>query len=187
MFIPNNFVVIDCETTGLDRLRCSLLSIGAVLGDGSTFYRECRPEPSCQVDREALAVNGYDPESWDHTRSAGEIVEELLAWLSARHAGRWIVGGKNPTFDYDFLEATLERHGSAVRLRDVISRCVIDLNTLVYTHAIAEGHDLADCDRKALYGELGLPVEEGVHHALNGARLAMEAFRALEVGVMTVR
>ena len=71
MFIPNNLFVIDCETTGLDRLRCSLLSIAAVLEDGSTFYRECRPEPGCQVDREALAVNGYSPESWDHTRAPG--------------------------------------------------------------------------------------------------------------------
>lgn len=186
MYLPPHFVVIDCETTGLDPNEHSLISVAAVTADGSTFYRECRPDAGATLCPEALAVNGYDPARWDHSLSSADAVEQLLDWLAERHQGRWIVGGKNPQFDYDFLRATLRWHGRKRELKDTLCRYLVDLNDLVYGTAIARGVDLAEVGRVGCYEALGLPQEVGLHHALGGAQCAMDCFRALDWAGATV-
>jgi DNA polymerase III epsilon subunit-like protein len=55
-----NVVVFDCETTGLDWKRNSIVSLGAVaLPSGNTFYEECRILPGTEIDVNALGVNGF--------------------------------------------------------------------------------------------------------------------------------
>jgi len=55
-----NTVVFDCETTGLDWKRNSIVSLGAVdLISGDTFYEECKILPGTEIDVNALGVNGF--------------------------------------------------------------------------------------------------------------------------------
>jgi hypothetical protein len=178
--LPRNFVVIDCETSGLDPKRHALLSIGAVTASGREFYRECLFDESCEIDPEAMAVNqinlglqNAEEDAWP-----AMAVLELVDWLREEHGGRWVMGGKNPQFDYAFL---LEAAGIGVadEWRGCVSRRCVDLHAWAYGWAMAAGLDVAAADTESIYGALGYAPEPRPHQALQGARLEMAIFRDL--------
>lgn len=179
--LPPNFVVIDCETSGLDAARHALLSVGAVTASGREFYRECLFDETREIDAEAMAVNGLDlnctssDDVWPE-----QAVMELLAWLREEHDGRWLHGGKNPQFDRAFLAMAA---GPALEqpLKDTISRRTIDLHTWAYVWAMGRGIDCAapEFSTDLIYAHLGYQPEPRPHQALQGARLAMAVFRTL--------
>lgn len=187
--MPANFVVVDCETSGLSSERHALLSIGAVTASGREFYRECLFDERRELDAAAMAVNGInlglvnaDDEFPD------EAVLHLCEWLimepiddAADLGRRWIMGGKNPQFDYGFLLAAAETAERQELLREKLSRRCVDLHSLAYDWAIRHGIDFTarDFSTEAIYGLLGFQPEPKPHNALAGARLEMEIFRRL--------
>jgi len=182
MPLPLNFVVIDCETSGLSPERHALLSIGAVTASGREFYRECLFDESKEIDQAAMAVNGLDL----NLSSSDDVfpeyaVQELCDWLAQEHPCRWIFGGKNPMFDWGFLMAAAEPAGLRDALCARLSRRAIDLHSLAYWWALSQGMDLAATGFSTddIYRRIGFEPEARPHNAMYGARLEMEIFRVL--------
>ena len=183
---PNGFMVVDCETTGLDCRTHSLISIGAIVpATGEEFYGECRVWPGAHVDAEAMEVNG---ESMDRLydldyQTEAELVREFVCW--AQQQGGRIIGGKNPGFDQGFLKAAWKRaHGDllAAENRWPLSHRTICLHALAWGWALRHRPDLVDRDTiksDDVYVAMGLSREVKPHRADTGARHELEAFRFL--------
>lgn len=101
-----SFVVVDLETTGLDRQTDTLLSIGAMrivkgrirLGDNFSELIN----PGRAIPAESIKIHGITPDQVNNARSAPEVVADFLAYLNrdilvAHHAG----------FDLHFLNQTM--------------------------------------------------------------------------------
>lgn len=182
--LPNNFVVIDLETTGLDPKACGILEIGAVDASGRRFYRRVALGRGRRVDWPALECNGIDPLDLGIGVSNDAAMAGLAKFLRAGSGARWIMGGKNPQFDYGFLKAHWPDGVIGVPLSEVISRRCVDLHSLVYGNALINGDDMADPDFSTddLYDAVGLGSEPKPHNALRGALHEMEGFRRILIG-----
>jgi DNA polymerase III epsilon subunit-like protein len=181
---PKNFVVIDLETTGLDPERCQILEIGAVDAAGRRFYRRCAITRGCRVDWPALECNGIDALDLGEGIHVGEALCDLMGWLLGNpQINRWIIGGKNPEFDYRFLRANWPDPNLS-QFKEVISRRCVDLHSLVYGMALRSGWDMTadDFSTDDLYRSLGLEPEPKPHNALRGAIHEMEGFRRVLLG-----
>ena len=57
-------IVLDIETTGVDALKNSIVSIGAIEFENpeERFYEECRIWDGAEINPLALEVNGYTEE-----------------------------------------------------------------------------------------------------------------------------
>ena len=57
-------IIVDVESSGVDPVKHSLLSIGAIdfLNPKNQFYGECRVWDGAHIMDEALAVNGFTKE-----------------------------------------------------------------------------------------------------------------------------
>lgn len=118
-FLP---VVVDLETAGFDCQRHALLEIAAVVlaGDSGslrpvqTLHYQVQAFPGAELDPQALAFNGIDPEH--PLRGAlpeGDVLRDLFQKLRAQvraHAcRRAVLVGHNANFDLSFLHAAAAR------------------------------------------------------------------------------
>lgn len=183
--LPENFVVIDLETTGLDPEACGILEIGAVDASGRRFYRRVALERGRRVEWQALDCNGIDPLDLGAGVSIDTAMAGLAQFLRAGSGPRWIMGGKNPQFDYGFLKAHWPEGVIGVPLSEVISRRCVDLHSLVYGNALINGDDMADPDFSTddLYKQYDLQPEPMPHNALRGALHEMEGFCRVLLGM----
>lgn len=113
----SRWVILDCETTGLDPRRDQLLAIGAVaMVDGAIRYsdrfeRAIRPRQPSSVDN--ILVHGIGLEAQLQAHDSAVVLREWLDWVAdapcvAYHAA----------FDRGFLERALESAlGRRPRLR----------------------------------------------------------------------
>lgn len=99
------YLIIDTETSGLDKHKHELLSLGAmVLIDGvvtESIEIKVEPRKISNADPEALKVNGYSEYRWKNAlpaKQAGFIIQQLFL----RHTDAILVG-HNVQFDIGFL------------------------------------------------------------------------------------
>lgn len=183
-----NFVVIDLETTGLDPETCGILEIGAVDASGRRFYSRVAMGRGRRVDWPALECNGIDALDLGEGIPVQHALCNLFMWLGAAgksgYTGRWIMGGKNPQFDYSFLKAYWPTGDIGVPLSEVISRRCVDLHSLAYGMALRSGWDITgdDFSLDDLYAAVGLDPEPKPHNALRGAVHEMEGFHRVLTG-----
>lgn len=176
-------LIVDIETSGVDPVKNSILSIGAIdfLDPAREFNEECKAFPGAHISDESLAVNGYSREEVFDVRkqSDKQIVEKFLAWALA--SGDHTLAGQNPSFDRDFLRYTAERYN----LNWPLTHRTLDLHSVCYFHMIKRGIEpILEKNRSALnldaiLAYVGMPAEPKPHIATNGARLEAEAFSRL--------
>lgn len=185
-------IVVDVETTGLDPARHSIVSIGAVeflsRDPVRHIYLECQPWYGAEISDEALAVNGFTreqlqaPDRWPHQYAIHDFHDWAMECQSRVLAGQHIV------FDFAFLKASYEE----ANRHEIwpFGRRTVDLHAVAYCHFLADleqdiplhvdGTSALGLD--TILSRLGMPPEPKPHNALNGARLAAEAFRRLIYG-----
>jgi DNA polymerase III epsilon subunit-like protein len=176
-------IILDVEATGIDEVKHSLLSIGAIDFDNPTnqFYEDCRAFDGAHVMDEALAVNGFTLEQvWDKSKQTDEeLVKHFIEWTKS--VKEQTFAGQNPSFDRDFIHRAADRYHLdwpfAFRTIDQHSVCFTHMKLKGIEAPIAHGHSDLNSDKIMRY--VGIPAEPHPHNALNGAKVAAEALSRL--------
>ena len=147
-------IVVDLETSGLDKVQCGIWQIGAVdLNDGEEFLEEGRIEKEDAVEEGALKVIGKsEKELRDETKqSQKELVDKFFKWVETRNVRNLLC--QNPQFDITFLELKAIKYNlkkdisieylSTVQLN--MYKSSIRLNSMV---KYSDGFKLAEIDLK---------------------------------------
>jgi DNA polymerase-3 subunit epsilon len=102
------FVVLDCETTGLDPRRDRIITIGAVTVQHDEILLDDAFEVMLELDynRASVTVHGI---TRDETIGALKEPDALAAFL--QYLGQGVIVGHHIGHDIQCLNAALERHG----------------------------------------------------------------------------
>ncbi len=176
-------IVIDVETTGVDEVKHSILSVGAVDFEHPErqFYEECRAYDGAHIDDEGLAINGFTREQVVdiNKQTDEELIKHFIAW--ALQSDEYTFAGQNPSFDRDFLQRTANRY----HLEWPFAFRTIDQHSVCFTHMVKRGvtppviHNHSDLNSDKIMQYVGIPAEIRPHNALNGAKIAAEAISRL--------
>lgn len=181
-------IVIDVGTTGLDPYKCSIVSVGAVDFNNrrNYFYKECKIFDGAEtsIDNKALEINGFTLEQITdpHKISLKEILKDFLGWIA--NIDNITLAGKNISFDRDFIKASLERYSLPYGFR----HRSVDIHSVAYAHRLRQSievpikNNITDINLDKTLEYIGLPKREGIHNALEDARVEAEALCRLIYG-----
>ena len=190
-------IVVDLETSGLDKVKCGIWQIGAVdLSTKEEFFQEARIDEGDFVHKEALLVIGKTEEQLrDRTRQTQkQLLENFFRWYSKRKNKIFIA--QNPQFDFSFLDIKARKYG----LKLPFGYRAIDLHSLaMFKYMEIKGKFLMEkedsgmglsgiiefCglrDPRVIVGK-GKIIQKGKSHsAIGDARLEAECFSRLVFG-----
>lgn len=172
--------------SGLDPIRNSILSIGAVDFEhpSRTFYGECRIRKGASFSRQALAVNGFTvSQIYDGSKpSCKELVSSFRSW-AAKCRDRTIAG-HNVHIDIAFLNRSFRLYG----LESMFGFRNIDTHSLTYAHIMSRGirppikNGRTNVNSEYVFNYVGIGSEPHPHIALNGAKYEAEAISRIIYG-----
>ena len=173
---PDEYVALDCETTGLDTQRDAIVSIGAVTIHKQRILTSQRLElvvqPQRSVPGESIRIHQLRESDVAHGMPLHEAMQQLLHFIGSR-----------PLVGY-YLEFDVAMLNRAIRplLGTGLPQHKIEVSRLYYAHKFSQlppsqQHDLADIDLRfgTMMADLGLP-QLPAHRALNDAEMAALAF-----------
>lgn len=173
---PDEWVSLDCETTGLDVHRDQIISVGAVRIVGNRLMTSERLEllikPSKTMDTDAVKVHGLRERDLADGLDIDEAMHRLLRFIGSR-----------PLVGY-FLEFDVAMINRAIfpllgvplpQPRCEVSSMYYDLKFRQLPPYQQQGNVNIDLRFATLMKELGLP-ERHAHDALNDAVMAGLAF-----------
>lgn len=179
-------IVIDLEMSGLDPVKNSILSIGAVefSNPKNQFYMECRMRDGAEADPEALEVNGFTKKQiTDKSKpSLEEVLKKFCAWMD--EVDDRTIGGHNVQFDIRFLKHSFYIYEMDYKIG---SRC-IDTYALTYVSYLKRKvkppmkDNRADITSNVVFKYCGLTHEPNPHNALTGAKMMAESMSRLLYG-----
>ncbi len=180
-------IILDVETSGIDPLKHSILSIGALDLDEPTnqFYDECRIWEGAVISDEALAINGFTKEQATDpgTKTEAELVTAFVAWATDRPLDRTFAA-QNVSFDYEFVRHACHRAG----LDFPFAKRTIDVHTLVWLHMTENGkippleNHHSSLSSTAIQRYCGIQEEPKPHNALTGALWHAEVISRIAYG-----
>ena len=162
-------IFVDVETTGIDRVKCGLLSIGAITLDGKhELHLECRPNPGLMISSEALAINGQSKFAlFDRDLSENEAVKLLIHWACMYEEKPILAGYNLNSFDVMFLH---KAWNGTFNMDWPLGRRFVDVHSIAY--ALHSRSFSAD----ELSRFLDIEPEAKPHNALSGARHARKLY-----------
>ncbi|MEX8194820.1 3'-5' exonuclease [Comamonas guangdongensis] len=173
---PHEWVALDCETTGLDRRRDEIVSIGAVRIVGERLLTSERLELLVQPE------HGVSPESVRiHRLRERDVARGLPAEEAVRRLLHFV--GSRPLVGY-YLEFDLAMLNRIARplLGMALPQPAIEVSALYYDYKFRQlppyqQHDNAGIDLRfdTMMRDLQLPLRDA-HDALNDAVMAGLAF-----------
>jgi len=196
-----NVVVFDCETTGLDWKRNSIVSLGAVaLPSGDEFYEECRILPGTEIDVNALGVNGFTKDEVldENKKSAKELYIDFSRFCET-HNAQALSGFNIGFFDLRMLFAIAKKSNLEWMFPTKYIDTKLDFEDYVFNNPTFadlrnkieiiyhfNGNGSADPTQKINRISLnramkfyGIDDEPEPHNALGGAKYATELFTLL--------
>jgi DNA polymerase III epsilon subunit-like protein len=182
-------LVVDCEMSGLDPQKNSIVSIGAVDFDnpGRQLYEECRVWNGAHIEDEALAVNGFTKEQVldSAKQSEADAVHTFIQF--AGDMDDTTIAGQNVFTDLYFLRAAALRAGHTAW---PFAHRILDIHSICWTHMVKRGvtppvdpvkkHTSLNLD--AVLNYCGIPEEPKPHNALTGAKCNAEVISRLLYG-----
>ncbi|MGC9602550.1 MAG: 3'-5' exonuclease [Minisyncoccia bacterium] len=182
-------LVVDCEMSGLDPQKNSIVSIGAIDFSNPTrqLYEECRVWDGAHIEDEALTVNGFTREEIldPAKQSEGDAVHAFITFADGM--ADTTVAGQNVFTDLYFLRAAATRAGHT---EWPFAHRIIDIHTLCFEHMIkrrvtppidpVKRHSALNLDAVLQY--CGIPEEPKPHNALTGAKCNAEVISRLLYG-----
>ena len=137
--IKSNYIVLDCETGGLDEHKNPITQFACVILDGVTLKEIDRwetyvkPYADLVIEKEALAHTMVTMSDINSGVKLDLFAKTLIAFLErhrmktkTREQGRLILVGHNVTFDMRFLNAALEYAGYEETLEEWVYPNIID-------------------------------------------------------------
>jgi DNA polymerase-3 subunit epsilon len=163
-------LVIDTETGGIDPLKCSLLSIGAVVWEDGQILDQLEiyvREREIVADSEAMAINCID---LDWLKGSGQTPSDAVASLRSllnRHFGggsprKVTLGGHNIGFDVGFLKR-LYRLAAEDYAADFSHR-VLDTSSMVGLLILAGRLPIEVASSNNSFRHFGIEVAKGQRH-----------------------
>lgn len=179
-------LVLDCEMSGLEPDKHSIVSVGAIDLDHPErqLYEECRIWDGAKIEDEALAVNGFTREQITDPakQSEGDLVHKVITF--AEGMPDTTIAGQNVFTDLYFLKAAAQRAGHTAW---PFAHRIIDLHTLAWEHMVHRGltppidplkrHSALNLEAVCLY--CGIPEEPKPHNALTGTKVSAECISRL--------
>ena len=173
---PDEWVALDCETTGLNTRTDEIIAIGAVRIQGRRILTSQRLEllirPEKAVSADSIRVHRLREQDVAGGLPAPEAVRRLLHFIGARP----LVG-----YYLEFDVAMINRVARPL-LGMGLPQPQIEVSRLYYDHKFRQlpayqQHDQADIDLRfaTIMADLGLPTRDA-HDALNDAVMAALAF-----------
>lgn len=176
-------VIIDCEMTGLDPKKNSIISIGGVDIENPErrLYIECQAWDGAECDPVSLGVNGFTiDQCFDkNKKTLKEAMHEVYEWIQP--ISDKTLAGQNVYLDMLFLNDAFERAGIDFRF----GYRILDIHTMAYVDHVLSKTALPEKDGQTslslspILRYLGLPVEPRPHNALTGAMVSAEAISRL--------
>jgi DNA polymerase III epsilon subunit-like protein len=177
-------LVVDCEMSGLDPQKNSLVSIGAIDFDTPSrqLYEECRVWEGAHIEDEALAVCGFSREQVldPAKQSEAEAVHKFIQFAGGM--SDTTIAGQNVFTDTYFLKAAAARAGHTAW---PFAHRILDIHSICWTHMVTRGvappvdpikkHSALNLDAVLQY--CGIPEEP--NNALTGAKCNAEVISRL--------
>lgn len=179
MKLPDNTVVLDVESGGLDPNRHSILSVGLVRADGKSIQVFVMEDPIVITPR-AMQVNRIDLGGEDFYKkakspaAAGADVADFLA-AAAAPGGKTTLAGHNVAFDVSFLKR-LFRLGNVFPdgLPKYVSHRCVDTSSILWSLGASGALPVLDGLDAAL-AHFNIVVPEEQRHTGLGDALATKA------------
>lgn len=168
-----NFIVLDVETSGLNPIKHSLLSLGAVdFATGEEFYGQCHAWGDAIIDDFALGINGFTREQcMDYSKDNPiQLYLKFTEWCAGREL--LLAGQQVGVFDIPFL-------------KEIHEICPQDTPKWMFGYRSVDLHSAAflkfgkSLSLDGILEVLGLAKEPNPHNALTGAKLERDAFKLL--------
>lgn len=111
--INKRFIVLDTETTGLNKINDRIIELGAVYFENNKPMKKFNT--LIKVDKEispmARRINNISNKMLEQGLSENEAYKNFINFLGEAVNGEIIIVAHNASFDMDFLKNTLERLG----------------------------------------------------------------------------
>lgn len=163
-WLPETFVVLDLETTGLSPGVDEIIEIGAIratLGAKNHATFQTLVTPRREISQEASRINGITPRMADRDgRPADQSLREFSKFI-----GNLPLVTFNAPFDMGFLWSTGERYGVEIKNRYT---CALQLSRRAWPSL--SSHRLQDLARWT-----NLPADN-THRALDDSKRALQIF-----------
>lgn len=192
-----NPIVLDLETSGLDKLNSGIWQIGALdFNTGETFLEEAKLDVDDTVEEAALKIVGKTEEALRDTnkQTQQQLVTNFFGWMAKRPLSNLLC--QNPQFDLTMLELKAKKYG----LRVMFHYRSFDLHTIAQTvyhkvngeYLTEEGHSNMSLPKISEFCGINDPrivvsgtevIKEGVpHNALDDVKLTAECYSRLIFG-----
>lgn len=161
------FVCIDCETTGLDPKQDRIIEVAAVHFTLEETFQSCESliDPGCLIPETSIAIHNITQEMVKGKPGISAILPEIIEII-----GRRIVIGHGVGFDIDILATEAERAGIPNTLRN---------NRLLDTLRMARLYGESPTNSLEQLRRHFNIEEEGAHRAMNDVIVNMEVFKFL--------
>jgi DNA polymerase III epsilon subunit-like protein len=136
------YLIIDTETTGLHPARHGLIELAAAALDEKlavleTFQADVCPPEGCEIDPEAMQVNGFTRERISQGVSYAAVCERFREFTVKHFSAEPVIVGQFYPFDYAFLDQVFSVSGYADGFGAVIKG-----NDFIDTKALANSMNL---------------------------------------------
>jgi DNA polymerase III epsilon subunit-like protein len=183
-------IILDIETSGIDKMRCGVWQIGAIdLNNPKEFFlQEGRIDEEDEIvnsgKKPVLEVIGKTEEELRNKKkqSQKELLINFFKWIEQRPILNFLC--QNPQFDVAFLEIKAMRYGLKIPfhyrsfdLHSFAQKKYFDLNG---NFLIKERH--SDMGLKNILNFCGMQDNREAHNALEDCKLTGECFSRIVFG-----
>lgn len=172
--LPNEYISLDCETTGLNPRRDEILSIGAVLiRDNKILMRNTFNiflKPTKSINAESIKIHHIRPIDLENGMDPEEAIYKLLDFIGSRP-----IVGYYIKFDVSIISKYTKKY-IGIKLPNKM----IEVSSLYYaTRKKSNGYEFIDLKFDTIMKTLNIPAL-GKHDALNDAIMTSMIFLKLK-------
>lgn len=172
-------IFLDVETTGFDPIRNDVISLGAVITDGSLsvvdeFYTTIKPNINKFISDDALAVSGFTRDQLIEHKPQRDACIDFMWFLKPflSEEPQSMVSHTNNGFDWRFVDWLFRKQDLNYNLYKILRHDYQE-------STIKIARDLGHSNNKLNDWAKKLNLNFNHHNALDDARMCMEVYKWL--------